>query len=107
MREIIEKIENEIKNFEDMTPVIDSEDASYLTGLEIARDIAEREIEKQLEQLNNLLYIQRQNIKDVYMQGLYNGMELIMSAIEHREPEYIYPIKVYATENDNYDEVKE
>ena len=44
-------------------------------------------IEK-LKDAKNLLEIQSKNITDEYMQGLYNGMELILSIFESRKPQY-------------------
>lgn len=43
---------------------------------------------KKLKEANNLIEIQSKNITDEYMKGLYNGMELILSIFESREPIY-------------------
>ena len=47
------------------------------------------EFNKKLEEAKNLKEIQGENLTDEYMRGLYNGMELILSIFESREPEYI------------------
>lgn len=44
---------------------------------------------KKLKEANNLIEIQSKNVTDEYMKGLYNGMELILSIFESREPKYI------------------
>lgn len=43
---------------------------------------------KKLKEAKNLLEIQSKNVTDEYMKGLYNGMELILSIFESREPIY-------------------
>lgn len=43
---------------------------------------------KKLKEANNLIEIQSKNVTDEYMKGLYNGMELILSIFESREPIY-------------------
>lgn len=43
---------------------------------------------KKIERARNLIEIQSKNITDEYMQGLYNGMECILSIFESREPRY-------------------
>ena len=47
-----------------------------------------KKIAKKIKEARNLVEIQRKNITDEYMQGLYNGMELILSIFESREPRY-------------------
>jgi len=47
-----------------------------------------KKITKKIKEARNLVEIQRKNITDEYMQGLYNGMELILSIFESREPRY-------------------
>lgn len=42
-----------------------------------------------LNNAKDLLAIQKENIDDEYMKGLYNGMELIIATLEDREPIYI------------------
>lgn len=46
------------------------------------------EFNKKLEEAKNLKELQKKNITDKYMRGLYNGMELILSVFESREPRY-------------------
>lgn len=43
---------------------------------------------KKIKEAKNLVEAQSKNITDEYMQGLYNGMELILSIFESREPQY-------------------
>ena len=43
---------------------------------------------KKLKEANNLIEVQSKNVTDEYMKGLYNGMELILSIFESREPIY-------------------
>lgn len=47
------------------------------------------EFNKKLEEAKNLKEIQGENLTDEYMRGLYNGMELILSIFESREPKYV------------------
>ena len=47
-----------------------------------------KKITKKIKEARNLVEIQSKNITDEYMQGLYNGMELILSIFESREPQY-------------------
>ena len=47
-----------------------------------------KKITKKIKEARNLVEIQRKNITDEYIQGLYNGMELILSVFESREPKY-------------------
>ena len=46
------------------------------------------EFNKKLGEAKNLKEIQGENLTDEYMRGLYNGMELILSIFESREPRY-------------------
>jgi len=46
------------------------------------------EFNKKLEEAKNLKEIQGKSLTDEYMRGLYNGMELILSIFESREPIY-------------------
>lgn len=47
-------------------------------------------MDKKLQQANELLEIQRKSANnDNYSLGLYNGMEMITSLFEERNPEYI------------------
>ena len=46
------------------------------------------EFNKKLEEAKNLKEIQGKSLTDEYMRGLYNGMELILSVFESREPKY-------------------
>lgn len=41
-----------------------------------------------IKNARSLVDIQSKNITDEYMQGLYNGMELILSIFESRKPQY-------------------
>ena len=41
-----------------------------------------------IKNARSLVDIQTKNITDEYMQGLYNGMELILSIFESRKPQY-------------------
>ena len=41
-----------------------------------------------IETIKNLKNIQSQNIKDDYMLGVYNGLELALSVLEEREPNF-------------------
>ena len=59
---------------------------------------------KKLKKANNLIEIQSKNVTDEYMKGLYNGMELILSIFESREP--IFWSKKEA-ENDKKDRLLE
>jgi len=43
-------------------------------------------IEKILSDLNDLIEVQKDNINDEYMQGLYNGLVLAKSLITDEEP---------------------
>lgn len=52
---------------------------------------------KQLEDIQNLLKVQANNISDEYMTGLYNGMELIASIVEKRDP--IFASKITSGES--------
>lgn len=47
-----------------------------------------KDFTKKIEEAKNLVEAQCKNITDEYMQGLYNGMELILSIFESREPQY-------------------
>ena len=47
------------------------------------------EFNKKLEEAKNLKEIQGKSLTDEYMRGLYNGMELILSIFESREPKYV------------------
>ena len=47
-----------------------------------------KKITKKIKEARNLVEIQSKNITDEYMQGLYNGMECILSIFESREPRY-------------------
>lgn len=41
-----------------------------------------------IETIKNLKNIQSQNMKDDYMLGIYNGLELALSVLEEREPNF-------------------
>lgn len=43
---------------------------------------------KKIKEARVLVETQSKNITDEYMQGLYNGMECILSIFESREPQY-------------------
>lgn len=48
----------------------------------------EKELIDGIKRCRELLEIQSHSVTDEYMKGLYNGMELIISVLEHREPVY-------------------
>lgn len=45
-------------------------------------------MDKEINDLKNLIDIQRGSLVSDYMIGLYNGLELALSIFEHREPKY-------------------
>lgn len=50
-------------------------------------------LEKRIEEIKELLRIQKQSLKDNYMIGLYNGLELAVAILEDRKPSYQDTIK--------------
>ena len=49
-----------------------------------------RSLEDKLEDANNILSIQKDSYDyDPYMHGMYNGMELMLSIFEEREPKFL------------------
>lgn len=47
-----------------------------------------KDFTKKIKEARVLVETQSKNITDEYMQGLYNGMELILSIFESRKPQY-------------------
>ena len=58
-----------------------------IKGIDMNYMKSKKFIEK-LKDAKNLLEIQSNNITDEYMQGFYDGMELIVALFESREPIY-------------------
>ena len=48
-----------------------------------------KEFTRKIKEVRGIVELQRKSITDEYMRGLYNGMELILSTFESREPKYI------------------
>ena len=60
-------------------------------------------LEQKRAEVKRLRDLQRDSIVDEYMAGLYNGLELALSALEEREPEMVS----YTTEPDVVEEEEE
>lgn len=48
-----------------------------------------KEFTRKIKEVRGIVEFQRMSITDEYIRGLYNGMELILSIFESREPKYI------------------
>ena len=47
-------------------------------------------VRRQRQELVRLHDMQKQNITDEYSCGIYNGLELALSILEEREPEFVF-----------------
>ena len=45
-------------------------------------------INNRIDKCHELLKVQASMLTNEYMRGMYNGMELVLAAIENREPAY-------------------
>ena len=48
-----------------------------------------KEFTRKIKESRDIIELQGKSITDEDMRGLYNGMELILSTFESREPKYI------------------
>jgi hypothetical protein len=51
--------------------------------------VTDKEYEQLVQDIDRLMETQREQITDHYMQGMYNGMELIRSLVTKTTPLYI------------------
>lgn len=58
-----------------------------------------RDMKYKLQEANEMLQVQKDSYDyDPYMHGMYNGMELILSIIEEREPKFLNAPKEWTNE---------